>query len=96
MGERRFWSGSDGRCGWQWGSGCAAQSDQVSALLAGREALGLDELDLQVLGVIQVEPSLRGAVGDPSLVPEEGDHLCQERVKFHRRCSACLSRPCES
>ena len=69
VGERCFCSVSGGRYGWQWGSGCAAQPDQASAPLVGREALGLNELDLQVFAVvvIRVKPPLRGAVGDLSL-----------------------------
>jgi hypothetical protein len=38
-----------------------------------------------------VKPPLQGAVGDPSLALEKGDHLGQELVKLHGRCSGCPS-----
>jgi hypothetical protein len=79
---------------WYGGSGerrhCGSRPHQYSAILIDSQAPGVDKFVLESLKVviIQIEPYLEGAIGYPSLVLEQIEHLGQNCVECHGQPSA--------
>jgi hypothetical protein len=72
------------------GSGdLGAGPNQDVAPLIDRQALALDEFVLQIFqgGVIELELSLEGAVGQASAPLEHGDRVVEDLLKGHRHSS---------
>jgi len=68
-----------------WGASSRAYPDQHFAVLVHGEALGFDDLRLQVFKVIVVEreAALEGTIGDTPLALQKVERLGQDVVKRH-------------
>src|SRR5215475_5550609 len=62
---------------------------QHTIVLIDRQALGMDDLFLQILDVciVHAKLSLQGAIGDASLPLQKCENLSEHLIKIHYRCS---------
>src|SRR5262249_29045049 len=70
--------------GWSWVN--PSRPDEDVILFVDRKGLGFDKLVFQVFqeGIVELEFTFQGAIGDPAPLPQELHHLVQHLIESHR------------